>query len=110
LHTRHQERDFHVLVNSAKTADEAFEVFRSISRISEEFFSISLDYLGFLPFDESVPEAVRAQRAFVDLYPDRPISRTIVTIANKFLSPSGRIKGTLQFFMGSLLSAPTERC
>ena len=110
LHTRHQEKKFHVLVNSARNADEAFEVFRRMSCTAEEFVSISLDYLGFLPFDESVPEAVRAQRAFIDLYPDRTISRNIIAIANKFLSPSDRIKGTLQFFISSLLSAPSTQC
>jgi flagellar biosynthesis protein FlhG len=110
LHTRHQEKKFHVLVNAARNADEAFEVFRRMSQASEEFAGISLDYLGFLPFDESVPEAVRAQRAFIDLYPDRAISKSIFTIATKFLSPSDRIKGTLQFFVGSLLSTPADRC
>ncbi len=109
LHTRHQEKDFHVLVNSAKDASEAFEVFRRISLSAEEFVSISLDYLGFLPYDESVRESVRMQQAFIDLYPDSTISRNIVTIANKFLVPSERVKGTLQFFIGSLLSAPTPR-
>jgi flagellar biosynthesis protein FlhG len=110
LHTRHQEKKFHVLVNSARNDEEAFEAFRRMSCTSEEFVGISLDYLGFLPFDESVPEAVRTQQPFIDLYPDRAISRSIVTIAKKFLSPSDRIKGTLQFFIGSLLSAPSKRC
>ncbi len=99
LYTRYQERDFHVLVNSAKDADEAFEVFRIISLAAEKFLSISLDYLGYLPFDESVHSAVKAQKAFVDMFPRKTISKRIREIAQKFLDRPERVKGSLQFFM-----------
>ena len=99
LYTRYQERDFHLLVNSAKDADEAFDVFRRISLAAEKFLSISLDYLGYLPFDESVHSAVRAQKAFVDMFPRRIISKRIREIAQKFLERPERVKGSLQFFM-----------
>jgi len=101
LYTQYQERAFHVLVNSAKDADEAFEVFRSISLAAEKFLSISLDYLGYLPFDESVLSAVRAQKAFVDMFPRKPISKRTREIAKRFLEQPGRVKGTLQFFIES---------
>lgn len=103
LFTRYQEKDFHVLVNAARTADEAFGAFRTVSRASEEFVSISLDYLGYLPFDESVSAAAGAQHAFIDLYPDRTISRSLMTVAGRLLNPTDKVKGTLQFFIGSLL-------
>jgi flagellar biosynthesis protein FlhG len=90
-----------VLVNSAKDADEAFEVFRRISLAAEKFLSISLDYLGYLPFDESVHSAVLAQKAFVDMFPRKPISKRIREIAKRFLEQPGRVKGTLQFFIES---------
>jgi flagellar biosynthesis protein FlhG len=99
LYTRYQERDFHLLVNSAKDADEAFEVFRRISLAAEKFLSISLDYLGYLPFDESVHSAVRAQKAFVDMFPRKAISKRIREIAKRFLDRPERVKGSLQFFM-----------
>jgi len=105
LNTRYQEKEFHVLVNSAKNADEAVEVFRRLSLAADKFLNISLDYLGYLPYDESVQNAVRAQQAFIDMYPNRPISRRIMEIAQLFLDRSEKVKGTLQFFIGNLLSA-----
>jgi flagellar biosynthesis protein FlhG len=105
LYTRYEEKKFHVLVNSARSAEEALEVFRKLSRASEELVSLSLEYLGYLPYDEAVHEAVRAQKPFIDLYPERSISRTITDIAGKFLNPADRVKGTLQFFIGSMLSS-----
>lgn len=105
LCTRYQEKSFRVLVNSVKNAAEGFEVFRRLSLAAEHFLSISLDYLGHLPQDESVPRAVRAQRAFVDLYPAAAASKQIQEIAGKFGGQGARVKGSLQFFIGSLVSS-----
>jgi flagellar biosynthesis protein FlhG len=107
LHTRYQEKEFHVLINSAKSSEEAVEVFRRLSLAAEKFLSISLDYLGYLPYDESVQNAVRAQKPFIDMYPQSVISKRITEIAGKFLNQAEKVKGTLQFFIGNLLSAST---
>jgi flagellar biosynthesis protein FlhG len=109
LHTRYQEKEFHVLVNSVKNPDEAMEVFRRLALAAEKFLSISLDYLGWLPYDEAVQNAVRAQRPFIDMYPKNPISGRIAEIAKRFLDQPDRVKGTLQFFIGNLLAASGER-
>jgi len=106
LYTRYQEKEFRVLVNSARNSGEAFDVYRRLAVAAEKFLSVSLDYLGYLPFDESVPAAVRAQKAFVDIYPQGNISRKITEIAKKFLDDPDKVKGTLQFFIGNLLSVP----
>jgi len=105
LFTRYQEKEFRVLVNLARSAEEALEVFKSLSLVAERFLNISLDYIGHIPFDESVRKAVRAQRAFVDIYPHSIASKQIADIATKFSEPGNTIKGSLQFFIGSLLTA-----
>ncbi len=104
LFTRYQEKDFKVLVNSAKGEEDAFEVFRRLSIAAEKFLHISLDYLGYIPLDESIQKAVRAQKAFIDVYPGSCASTQISSIASK-LEREGRnrVKGTLQLFLGNLL-------
>jgi flagellar biosynthesis protein FlhG len=106
LCTRYQEKEFHVLVNSVKSPEEAMEAFRRLSLATEKFLSVSLDYLGYLPYDGSVASAVRAQRPFIDMYPRNEVSRRIMKIAKKFLGRSDKVKGTLQFFIGNPVSAP----
>ena len=108
LYTRYQERDFLVLVNSAKDAREGFEVFRRLSLAADRFLALSLDYLGYLPLDQAVPTAVRAQRAFVDMYPNKAISKLMREIAHKFIDQPEKVKGTLQFFIGNLLTASVD--
>ncbi len=108
LYTRYQEKDFHVLVNSARSPEEGFEVFRRLSLATEMFPNISLDYLGSLPFDPSVQEAVRAQQAFVDMYPGHDVSKRVMEIANELQGRTDRVKGSLQFFFGNLLTASMD--
>src|SRR5512135_292569 len=85
LFTRYQEKDFKVLVNSAKSREEAIEVFRRLSVAAEKFLHISIDYLGYIPMDDSIQKAVRAQKAFIDVYPGSFASEQISAIASKLL-------------------------
>ncbi|MBI5849245.1 MAG: MinD/ParA family protein [Nitrospirae bacterium] len=109
LNTQYQEKDFNILVNSARNAEDAFEVFRRLSVAAEKFLSLSLDYLGFLPYDDAVPKAVRQQKAFIDEYPNCKASDNIRIIASKVLeegSPT-KVKGSLQLFFGNMLRKET---
>ncbi|UCH81536.1 MAG: MinD/ParA family protein [Nitrospiraceae bacterium] len=106
LFTKYQEKDFKVLVNSVKNEKEGTEVFRRLSTAAEQFLSISLDYIGFIPLDSSVPKAVRQQRALLDVYPECEASSSILRISDRINSiENNNIKGTLQFFLGGLLKA-----
>ncbi len=104
LSTRYQEKNFSILVNSARNKSDGFEVYRRLALAAEKFLNISLDYIGYLPFDEFVHKAVRAQKAFVDIYPGSDASLSLIDIASKINDDNrGVIKGGLQLFLGSLL-------
>ncbi len=109
LYTRYQEKEFSVLVNSVKGDIEAKEVFKRLATAADKFLNVSLDYVGFIPFDEAVRMAVRGQRAFIDAYPNSKASKKVMDLAVKILSRTkARVKGSLQFFIGNLLSASSE--
>ncbi len=109
LFTRYQEKDFRILVNSAKSSADAFEVFRRLSLAAERFLNISLDYLGYIPVDDSIQKAVRAQKAFIDIYPGSIASMSLLEIASKLNDDNrSRVKGTLQLFLGNLLKGERD--
>jgi len=109
LFTRYQEKEFRILVNSARNAADAKEVYRKLATAADRFLSVSLDYLGYLPYDKSVHEAVRAQRPFLDMYPDGAVSKALGEIASRFAEPAREdAKGGLQFFIGNLFSMTGE--
>jgi flagellar biosynthesis protein FlhG len=106
LNTRYQEKDFMVLVNSARGDKEAIEVFKRLSAATLQFLNISLDYIGFIPYDKNVRNAVRSQKAFIEMYPTGEASVKIAEVAEKLLKRErSDAKGSLQFFIGNLLSA-----
>jgi len=106
LFTKYQEKEFKILVNSVKTEEEAQEVYRRLSKAAERFLSISLDYIGSIPYDRSVEKAVRRQMPLIKLYPDSRASQSLIEISRRLCDDtSGHIKGTIQFFFGGLLRA-----
>jgi flagellar biosynthesis protein FlhG len=105
LYNKYKEIKFHVLVNSVKNEVEARDVFTTLENATDKFLSTNLNYLGYLPYDEDVKHAVRAQRAFIDLFPKKFISKCVAEISAKILDQPDRISGTLQFFIGKLLSS-----
>ena len=109
LYTEYQENKFHVLVNSVKNEEEANDVFQRLTQATDRFLNISLDYLGYLPYDEDVKKAVRAQTAFIDLYPKKFISKCVNEIAATLIERPQKVKGSLQFFIGNLLAREQVR-
>jgi len=106
LANKHRKKSFMILVNLVATAQEAKEVFRKINKVVDRFLgSLSLDYLGFIPFDEHISKAVRSQRAVLDLYPQSSASRSFVELAKVIAEKpiQNRGNGSLQFFWKRLL-------
>ncbi|RJQ13390.1 MAG: MinD/ParA family protein [Nitrospiraceae bacterium] len=106
LFTKYQEKSFKVLVNNVRDANEATDVYRRLSTAAEKFLSISLDYLGYVPYDGLLQKAVRQQRALVEIYPESEAAKSIMQIAERLSCENNKnVKGTLQFFLGGLLKA-----
>jgi flagellar biosynthesis protein FlhG len=55
------ERRFRLLVNLARTEDEALEVYRRLALAADRFLGVAVDLAGFIPLDEAVGRAVRDQ-------------------------------------------------
>ncbi|HEX7524573.1 MAG TPA: MinD/ParA family protein, partial [Candidatus Deferrimicrobium sp.] len=110
LFTRYQEKQFRILVNSARNAADAKEVYRKLSVVTDRFLNVSLDYLGYIPYDKSVPDAVRAQKPFLQMFPGGGASRALNALVARFADPpEANAKGTLQFFIGNLVSMADAR-
>jgi flagellar biosynthesis protein FlhG len=104
LFTKYQEKDFKILVNYAQDASEGLEVFKRLALAADKHLQVSLDYLGFISKDDSIPKAVRAQRSFLDIYPESVASKNILSLASKIKEDSRPpIKGSLQLFFGNMI-------
>jgi flagellar biosynthesis protein FlhG len=78
----HQHR-FAIVANDVAGEAEGLEVFDKLSRVTDRFLNVSLDYLGALPHDPSLREAVRLQRPFCEVFPNNPASVGMRKIARR---------------------------
>ncbi len=112
LSTRFGKKDFMILVNCISDDREAVEVFRKISLAADHFLpSLSIDYLGFIPFDEKLPAAVKHQRPVLEIHPMAPSSRSLADLARTIAERAPRTgdAGSFRFFWKRLLQMDSDR-
>ena len=85
LYTRHDIKDFQILVNMAESEDEAVAGYERLRAACERFLDLPIEYIGFARRDPVVPESVRRQKAFVRNAPDSPVSRDIRRILENLI-------------------------
>lgn len=106
LSSRHDVKRFRILVNLARSEKEALAVFRKLSIVADRFLdSLSLDYLGFIPYDSKLPTAVREQRLVSDIFPDAPSSKMFNKLAANIFQeePEMKADGNIKFFWQGLV-------
>ncbi len=110
LHTKHGEKKFRLLVNQAKDNKEGLEVYKNVSIVADKFLNISIDYMGFIPYDENLRKAVRKQKPVTELFPMSKSSKSFAEMAKVIDSlPSPETRDNLQFFMKGSNVLPLER-
>jgi flagellar biosynthesis protein FlhG len=72
-----------ILVNMALNATEGRRIADALIGSARAFLKTAPDYLGFIPFDTRVTDAVRRQSSLLALFPQAPASAAIDGIAAK---------------------------
>ena len=101
LSIKYQKKEFLILINQVPNVREAKGVFKQISRAVDSFLGgPSIDYLGFIPFDPSLPSAVKKKRLVLDMDPRAPSSRSFREVAKILAEKPFQkgLNGNLQFF------------
>jgi flagellar biosynthesis protein FlhG len=79
-----------VVVNNVKGVGDAEHVFQSIDAAVRSFLDHHVDFLGMIPHDAQVQDAIREQTPVVHAAPDCPASRAIRLIAKQLSKETGR--------------------
>jgi flagellar biosynthesis protein FlhG len=105
LNREHRIHRFRILANMVRSAQEGIDLFRKLSKVSDRFLDVTLEYVGAIPHDEFLRKAIQKQRAVVDAYPRSRAAAAFSKIAQRLMhwplprSPSGSI----EFFVERLL-------
>lgn len=96
---------FRIVANMTRTTQEGRNLFNKLTRVSERFLDVTLQYEGNIPFDENVRKAVQRQKPFVQLFPRSKAGLAIKQLAekvDKWPLPSTP-RGHLEFFVERLV-------
>ena len=106
LYSKHGERHFRILVNSAAEESMGKSIFAKLSRVADHFLDgLSLDYVGTVPHDKSVTNSVLQQRPLLEAFPEAPAAKAFVQVAENICrTPPNANQGSIQFFWKRLLN------
>lgn len=88
LKTLHRHGDFDsertsikVVGNRIQSYDEGKELFNKLSTVVDKFLKMDMEYLGAIPYDEKLSQAVMRQQPVSLVYPNAPAARAMLELA-----------------------------
>ena len=105
LNRDHGMTRFRILANMVNTPQEGRMVFAKLSKVTDRFLDVALQYVGAVPFDEAVRKSVQKQRAVYEAFPRSKAAMAIRALAQKVDSwplPANP-RGHLEFFVERLV-------
>lgn len=106
LSTQYGEKRVLVVSNNVADEIEGRKAFTRLAQAVEKFLHIEVTYLGCVPQDGAVTQAIQSQRPVLEIFPTSPASRALeklsARIDEEFLEY--RVKGGMQFFFEQILS------
>jgi flagellar biosynthesis protein FlhG len=106
LNSQYGVKRVRVLANMVRSQQEGKSVFAKLVTVTERFLEVTLEYAGWIPFDEHVRRSVQRQRAVVDAYPSSKASQSFMDLArevDRWPVPAAP-RGHLEFFVERLVA------
>jgi len=83
LASNYHQDAFKIVVNDVANEEEATEAFEKLTQITDHYLNVSMDFLGVIPHDPCLREAVRLRRPFCQVFPDGPAAQGLRRIARR---------------------------
>jgi flagellar biosynthesis protein FlhG len=101
---------FDLIINSATSKMEGDQVAGKLTMVCERFLGdVTLEILGSISYDKSIPECIKAQKAFVEVYPQAESTKRLARIMGRLENTSREnTNGNLQFFFRRMLLNQTK--
>lgn len=107
-------RRYRILVNKVDTPQEAHTVFNNMAQVAGRFLDVSLEYMGFIPYDDKLRQSALLCRPVADAFPGADASQAFRELAESIehwpfpSDDDGRIESFMQrLIIGSRLSRET---
>ncbi|MBN1849226.1 MAG: MinD/ParA family protein [Deltaproteobacteria bacterium] len=74
---------FYIVLNLIREPKEGQKAYETLKKVANQFLNLELEYLGAIPEDKSVKEAVRQQTPFIQKALRCPATRAIMLVAER---------------------------
>ncbi|MDX1795231.1 MAG: MinD/ParA family protein [Hydrogenovibrio sp.] len=101
---------FQLLANMTRSEKHGRMLYEKFANVCEQFLDVSIDYLGTVPFDHDLREAIQRQTPVTIAKPDSESAKAFRKMAqqiNNWPIPTG-VTGYLQFFVESLFQSQSN--
>ena len=108
---QHGIKNFFLLLNMVKDEKESKSVYNNLSKVVSRFMrGISLDYVGFIPWDSLLQKSVTKREPVICCYPESSSSNSFTKLANHLLGQTNRrpIDGNIKFFWKRLMTGAVD--
>ena len=98
---------FRLLANQSRSEQHGRALYEKLAKVCEQFLDVSLDYMGTVPFDHDLREAVQRQVPVTLYKPNSESAKAFKNMAQKIEHwpvPRG-VTGYLQFFVENLFQS-----
>ena len=105
LNEDHGVHRFNILANMIRSPKEGLNLFAKLSRVTDQYLDVTLDYLGAIPNDDYLVKAVKRQQAVTQAFPQSPSALAFRKVAKKVVNwplPE-QAGGHLEFFVERLI-------
>lgn len=101
-------RRFRMVANMVRNLGEAKLLHQKLSRVSDRFLDVVIDFTGWVPHDERLRQAIRRQSSVVDLWPSSRSALAFKQLAgavDTWAEPERAGLGRIAFFGGRVVPA-----
>ncbi len=107
LNREHGMNRFRLLASMTFAAQEGPALHQQLLRLTEPLGGVSLDYVGAIPFDDSLRRAVQRQRPLLEVFPRSRAAQAYTALAEKIdgWPLPANPRGHLEFFVERLVAA-----
>lgn len=101
----HGVKRFNILANMVRTPTEGNVLFSKLTRVTDHYLDVTLDYLGAIPYDEYLVKAVKRQQPVLKAFPQSVSALAFRKVAGKVKDwpLPDQASGQLEFFVERLI-------
>jgi flagellar biosynthesis protein FlhG len=96
---------FHIIANMVQTAEHGQALFNKLSKVTDRYLDVSLQFVGAVPNDEYLKKSVQKQTPVVEAFPQSKAALAIKNLARKIdhwpIKPNAG--GYLEFFVERMI-------